>query len=76
MNKFKMKLLYNEEEFFYTKTELLNFKLALPLARLVMLGERLTSNGLVSLADTPVDIQLITFLLLFNTSELSIGTKI
>ena len=32
-----MKLLY-EEEFFCTKTELLNFKLTLTLAKLVMVG--------------------------------------
>ena len=30
MCKFKMKLLYNEEEFSGTKTELLNFKITLP----------------------------------------------
>ena len=33
-----MKLLYNEEEHFCTKTDLLNFKLTLPLAKLVMVG--------------------------------------
>ena len=42
-----MKLLYNEEEHFCTKTDLLNFKLTLPLAKLVMVGVRLVSNGLI-----------------------------
>ena len=31
-----MKLLYNEEEFFYTKIELLNFKITLLLVKLDM----------------------------------------
>ena len=31
-----MKLLYNEEEFFYIKTELLNFKITLLLVKLDM----------------------------------------
>ena len=33
-----MKLLYNEEEPFYTKTDLLNFKVTLPLAKLDMVS--------------------------------------
>ena len=41
MHKFKMKLLYNEEKPFCTKTELLNFKIILPLARLDIVGSRL-----------------------------------
>ena len=41
-----MKLLYNEE-FFYTETELLNFNLTLPLAKLVMVGRRLVSNAFI-----------------------------
>ena len=36
MYKFKMKLLYNEEEFFCTKIELLNFKITLLLVKLDM----------------------------------------
>ena len=71
----KLKLLCNEEEFFYTQTELLNFKLTLPLAKLAMVDARLTSNGLIFSSNTPVDIQLVTFLLLSHTSELSIGEK-
>ena len=33
-----MKLLYNEKEFFCLKTELLKFKITLPLAKLQMVG--------------------------------------
>ena len=35
------------EEFCCAETELLNFNLSLPLANLVMVGARLTSNGLI-----------------------------
>ena len=38
-----MKLLYNEEEPFYTKTDLLKFKVTLPLAKLDMVSWRLVS---------------------------------
>ena len=41
-----MKLLFNEEELFCTKTEFLNFKLTLPLTKLVMIGARLVSSDL------------------------------
>ena len=61
--------------FFCTKTELLNFKITLPLAKLGMIGSRLASNGLIFSGDIPVDIQFGTFLLLSNVSELSIGAK-
>ena len=47
MYKFEMKLLYNEEELFSTKQELLNFKITLPLAKLDIVGSRLVSNGLM-----------------------------
>ena len=57
-----MKLPYNEEEF-------------LSLAKVDMVGAGLVSNGLNFSGDTPVDIQLVTFLLVSNFSELSIGTK-
>ena len=36
-----MKLLRNEDDFFYTKTELLNFKITLPLAILDIVGSKL-----------------------------------
>ena len=75
MNKFKMKLLYNEEEYFCTQTELLSFKLNLPAAKLDMVGARLVSNDLRFLVDTPVHIQPVTFLLLSSVSELSTKTK-
>ena len=77
MYEFKIELLYNEEEFFCTKTELLNFKIkiTLPLAKLDMVSSRLVSNGLIFSDDTPVDIQLATFLLQSNISELSTGAK-
>ena len=75
MYKFKIKLLYNEEELFCTKTELLNFKITLPLAKLGMIGSRLVSNGLIFSDDIPINIQLVTFLLVSNISELSIGAK-
>ena len=42
-----MKLLYNEEEFVCAKTELLNFRFTLPLAKLDMIVARLVSNGLI-----------------------------
>ena len=71
----KLKLLHSEEELFYTQTELLNFKLTLPLAKLAMVEARLTSNGLIFSSDTPIDIQLVTFLFLSHTNELSIGEK-
>ena len=41
-----MKLLYNEENIFCTKTEFLTLKLTLPFAKLVMFRARLASNGL------------------------------
>ena len=45
MHKFKIKLPYNEETFVYIKTELLNFKITLPMAKLSMVSSRLVSNG-------------------------------
>ena len=44
MYEFKMKLLYSGEELFHTKTELLNFKVTLPLAKLDMVGRYPVSN--------------------------------
>ena len=51
-----MKLLYNKEEFFYTKTKLLIFKITLPSANLDMVHSRLVSNGLIFSGDITVDI--------------------
>ena len=56
MYKFKMKLLYNEEECFSTKAKLLNFKITLPMVKLGMAGSRLVSNGLIFSDDIPVGI--------------------
>ena len=49
---------------FCTKTELLD-----------IVGSRLVSNGLTFSDGIAVDIQLVTFLLLSNIRELSIGVK-
>ena len=67
--------MYNKENYFCTKTELLNIKITLLLAKLDMVGSRLLSNDLIFLDDIPVNIQLIAFLLPSNIGELSIGTK-
>ena len=67
-----MKLMYKVEELFCTKTELLNFKINLPLAGLDMVSSRLVSNGLIFSDEILVDIQSTTFLLLCNISEISI----
>ena len=75
MHKFKTKSPYNEEEFFCTKTELISFKVTLPLTKVDMVGAGLVSIGLIFSGDTPVDIQLVTLLLLSNVSQLSIETK-
>ena len=40
-----------------------------------MVSSKLVSNGLVYSGDIPVDVELVTSLLLFNISELSIGVK-
>ena len=76
MCKFKMKLLYNDEQLFCTKTELLNFKVTLALAELYMVGSRLVSKCSIFSDDIGIDIQLTTFLLLSNNIELlSFGAK-
>ena len=64
-----------KKRIFCTKTELLNFKFTLPLAKLDIVGSRLVSNGLVFSDDIPVIIQLVTFLLLCNIRELRTETK-
>ena len=75
MYKFKIKLLRNAETFFCTKTELLNFKVTLPLSKSGIIISRLVSNGLIFSGDIPVDVQLVTFLFLSNIMELNIGRK-
>ena len=63
------------KKLFCTKTELLDFKITLPLVKLDMVGSRLSPNGLFFSDDIPGYIQLLTFLLLSNISELSIEAK-
>ena len=46
---------------FFTKTNLLNFKIILSLAKLDLVDSRLVSNGLIFSDNIPVDIQLVTF---------------
>ena len=58
MNKFKMRLLYNEEEIFCTITKLLSFKITLPVAKSDMVGSRLVSIGLVFSGNILIDFQL------------------
>ena len=61
-----MKLLYTGGEFFCTKTEFLNFKITLPLARLDMVGLRLVLKSLTLTDDILVDIQLATFFIVIQ----------
>ena len=57
MYKFKIKLLYNEEELILsTKAELLDFKITLPLAKLDTVVSRLVSNNSIFLDDILIDI--------------------
>ena len=70
-----MKFLYNEEELFCTRTELLNFTITLPLAKFDTIGSRFVLSHLKFSGNISVDIQSVTFLLLFNINELSIGGK-
>ena len=64
-----MKLVYNEEKSFYTKTYLFNFKITIPLANLDMVRTRLVSNGLIYSGYILVDIQSVILFLLFSVSE-------
>ena len=61
MYKFRIKLLYNGEKLCCTKTELLNFKFTLPLAKLDIVGSRPVSNGLIFSDNILVDTQSVTF---------------
>ena len=75
MYKIKVKLPYNQEKLFCNRMELVSFKYTLPLAKLDIVGSRPLLNGLIFSDDIMVDIQLVTFLLLPNIRELSIGAK-
>ena len=57
----KIKLLYKEENSFCTKTELLNFKITLSLAKINKVCSRYVLNGLIFSDDILVDILLVTF---------------
>ena len=57
---------------FSTKTEWLNFKITPPLAKLDIGWSKLVLNGLKFSGDIRLNIQLVTFLLIANISELSI----
>ena len=52
-----MNLLYNEEELFFTKTELLNFNFTLRFAKSDIVSSRLVSNGLIFSDDITVHTQ-------------------
>ena len=64
-----------KKNFFALEQSLRNLKITLLLAKLDMIVSRLVSNGLIFSDDISVDIQLVTFLLLSNISELSIVAK-
>ena len=55
MHKSKMNLLYNEEELFCTKAELLNFNFTLRFAKSDMVGSKLVSNSLIFSDDITFD---------------------
>ena len=55
--------------------DLLNFMLTLTLAKLDMVSAKLGSNGLILMGNTPVNIQLVTFLLSSSVIELNTGAK-
>ena len=50
-----------KKNFFFTKTELLNFKITLPLTKLDIVGSKLASNVLIFSQNIPVVIHLVTF---------------
>ena len=75
MYKFKSRLLYNEEEIFCTKAELLKYKTTLLLVNLEIVSSRLVPKGLSPSDYVLVDVELATFLLLSSISELSILVK-
>ena len=66
MQKRNMKILYNMEEFCYTKTELSNFSFTLPFSKFYITDARRESNGLIFSGDVPIDIQLVTFFVIIQ----------
>ena len=55
---------------------MLNFNFPLPLAKLDIVSLRQISNGSIFLDDIEVNIQLVTFLLLSDIKEITLGAKI
>ena len=55
---------------------MLNFSFPLPLAKLDIVSLRQISNGSIFLDDIEVNIQLLTFLLLSDIKEITLGAKI
>ena len=55
---------------------MLNFSFPLPLAKLDIVSLRQISNGSIFLDDIEVNIQLVTFLLLSDIKEITLGAKI
>ena len=53
-----------------------NFNFPLPLAKLDIVSLRQISNGSIFLDDIEVNIQLVTFLLLSDIKEITLGAKI
>ena len=66
---------YIVEKHFFA-TELSNFKITLPLAKLDMVTLRFVSIFFIISDDIPNDIPLVTFLLLSNIRKLSIRAKV
>ena len=64
-------MLYNGENFSYTKTDLLSYSMF----KLNIIGLRLVWNGLIFSDNMPVDNQLVTFLLESNIDETKIWDK-
>ena len=55
---------------------MLNFNFPLPLAKLDIVSLKQISNGSIFLDDIEVNIQLVTFLLLSDIKEITLGAKI
>ena len=78
MYKCKVKLSYDEEEFWCNETDLLDFMLTLQLPKLHIIDARLEPKSLSFYEYVLLDIQFVTFLLslLFNVGELGINEKL
>ena len=74
MYKFKIKLLNNKGKLFSTKTELLNLKFTLALARLDVVSSRSVLNSSIFSDDIQIYIQYL-ILLLLNIRTLRVRSK-